>query len=260
MWLSWSGLHYSNTVLIALPSLTLHCTTLEVVLFKALTPTPLPLRHTVWWVSPSGLCLALPEPLYKYIQLMFVFLRYIQYCNACKTATLVLMYRSGANIYVHEHIHVHVHPCISLSHFLYSLVFILVTAGQWMEHQDMPWSRCAKCNTIYMYMHMYMYIMSCVYFMHSISVVVEGDSCGDRCDSGAHPQRAHSQWQSLKCTKGVQNISGSTCIVHVHACTNTTVKPVGLNREVVFLMQCSQRPLTCWKYMYIHVSYCYLEL
>ena len=46
--------------------------------------------------------------------------------------------------------------------------------------------------------------------------VVEGGSCSDRCDSGAHTQGAHSQWQSLKCTEGVQNISGSIILCNVH--------------------------------------------
>ena len=45
-------------------------------------------------------------------------------------------------------------------------------------------------SVVYMYVHVHVYIVC----------VVEGGSCGDRCDSGTHPQRTHSQRQSLQCT------------------------------------------------------------
>ena len=48
-------------------------------------------------------------------------------------------------------------------------------------------------------MYMYMYIhsaLSSIEFLFSVCAV-EGGGCSDGCDSGAHPQGAHSQWQSF---------------------------------------------------------------
>ena len=135
----------------------------------------------------------------------------------CIPCTCILYYCT-AHIHVHVTYHYYLPPCTAWCSSWWLLgngwsIRICSDQGVLNRH-------CAMYIRIYMYIHS---ALSSIEILFCVCAV-EGGGCSDGCDSGAHPQGAHSQWQSFKCTKGVQNISGSTYmyIVHVHVdCTCT---------------------------------------